>query len=441
MVRTPPPTQRGREVSGRHLTGHLAAAATNLAFKDDLTGLFNRRLLSHLFEHWWEELASEHQQMALLILDLDRFKAVNDTYGHLAGDVVLRRVAEILRHTFRGDDILVRFGGDEFVVLLPGAGREEAGVLAERARHALVTSSFTAPSAETVIEVPVSFSLGVASYPDDGELGEAILGRADERLYLDKRLRQPEVRERRWTPRRAVSLAGLAVVAAGAVLGLVYGLLPEPRPTLTVEDRAPSPSSSQWSRELALLVEIERLRFELDARVRRAETRPQPAADREDIAGLRRRLQMLEGQLGPEQGSPLPPTPSTTPPPIISPPPSDAPGEAPTVPAPPPAEPPTQPTSPVTTELPPQLLRFDRPAYPEVARRFGREATVDLRVRVDATGKVVAVTAVGAPIGLGFDEAARLAAFRAVYAPGTRNGVPVPMDTTLTVQFRIPDAR
>ena len=107
----------------------------------------------------------------------------------------------------------------------------------------------------------------------------------------------------------------------------------------------------------------------------------------------------------------------------------------------PPAELPSFPTPSFTTEVAPQLLRLERPSYPEVARRFGREAMVDLRVRVDATGKVVAVAAVGPPIGLGFDEAARLAAFRAIYAPGTRNGVPVPMDTTLTVQFRLGDTR
>lgn len=433
--------RRGREVSGRHLTGHLAEAASNLAFKDDLTGLFNRRLLSHLFEHWWEELATEHRQMALLILDLDRFKEVNDSYGHLAGDVVLRRVAEILRHTFRGDDILIRFGGDEFVVLLPGAGREEAGVLAERARHALVTSSFTAPAAGTLIQVPVSFSLGVASFPDDGALGETILARADERLYLDKRLRHPEAGERRWTLGRAALLSGLAVATVGAVLGLVMGLLPARRPTVTVEGRAPLQSSSQWSRELALLVEIERLRYELEARVRRAEVRPQPDADREDIEGLRMRLQQLEGQLDRGQGPLAPPTPDPIPPLVASPPPAGASEEASAIPMPPSAELPSHPTPSVTTELAPQLLRADRPSYPEVARRFGREAVVDLRVRVDATGKVVAVNAIGTPIGLGFDEAARLAAFRAIYAPGTRNGVPVAMDTTLTVQFRLGDTR
>jgi TonB family protein len=428
-------------VSGRHLTGHLAEVAADLVFKDDLTGLFNRRLLSHLFEHWWEELAGEHQRMALLILDLDRFKEVNDSYGHLAGDVVLRRVAEILRHTFRGDDILIRFGGDEFVVLLPGAGREEAGVLAERARHALATSSFTVPSAGTQIQVPVSFSLGVASFPDDGTQGEAVLGRADERLYLDKRLRHPEARPRRWTLGRAVLLAGLAVAAAGAVVGLLMVLRPALRPTVTVEGRAPIQSSSQWSRELALLVEIERLRFELDARVRRAEVRPQPDADREDIEGLRTRLLQLEGQLDRGQEPLAPPTPGPAPGLAASPPTSGPSEEASAAPAPPPAELPSHPTPSVTTELAPQLLRCDRPSYPEVARRFGREAVVDLRVRVDATGKVVSVATVGTPIGLGFDEAARLAAFRAIYAPGTRNGVPVPMDTTLTVQFRLGDTR
>ena len=436
-----PALHRGHEVSGRRLTGHLAEAATSLVFKDDLTGLFNRRLLSHLFEHRWEELATEHQRMALLILDLDRFKEVNDTHGHLAGDVVLRKIAEILRQTFRGDDILVRFGGDEFVVLLPGAGHEEAGVLGRRARNALAATSFTAPAGGALIEVPVSFSLGVASFPDDGESGEAILQRADERLYLDKRLRHAKVRERRWTLTRALLLAALAVAAGGAMMGLVIGLLPASRPTLTVEGSVPPQSSSQWSRELALLVEIERLRFELDARVKGAEAGPQPDTDREDIEGLRTRLQQLEGQLDRDQGDAAPSTASPVPPGVAATVPDVAPAATPGMPAPRPEELPSSPTPTAAMEVAPQLLRFDRPSYPEVARRFRREAVVDLRVRVDATGKVVAVATVGTPVGLGFDEAARQAAFRAIYAPGTRDGVPVPMDTTLTVQFRLGNTR
>lgn len=426
----------------RRLTGHLAEAAGDIAFKDDLTGLFNRRLLSHLLDHWWEELASEHGCMALLILDLDRFKEVNDSYGHLAGDTVLRAVADVLRHTFRANDILVRFGGDEFVVLLPGAGPEEAGILGERARHALAASTFKAPAGDTLIEVPVSFSLGVASFPRDGGLGAAVLQRADERLYLDKRTRHPGTGNRRWTPGRVFGMASLAALAMAALVALVLALRSTSQPSRTAASPTPLESSPQWSRELALLAEIERLRFELEARVRRAEDRPQPGTDREDIESLRSRLELLQGQLatGPARSaaSPIPrPLPAGPPGPQSEP----AATEGPTLPTPPTPEATTRVPPDATLAFAPQLLRFDRPAYPEMARRFQREAVVDLRVTVSASGKVVAVTPLGPPLGLGFDEAARQAAFRAVYTPGTRNGVPITMETNLSVQFRLAETR
>ncbi|HPS77011.1 MAG TPA: TonB family protein [Thermoanaerobaculaceae bacterium] len=426
----------------RHLTGHLAEAAGDLAFKDDLTGLFNRRLLSHLLDHWWDEMASEHGCMALLILDLDRFKEVNDSYGHLAGDTVLRTVAETLRRTFRANDILVRFGGDEFVVLLPGAGTEEAGVLGDRARHALAASTFKAPAGDALIEVPVSFSLGVASFPDDGGLGASVLQRADERLYLDKHTRHPGTRNRRWSLGRVVGMASLAVLAMAALVGLVLELRPASQPSRTAASPTRLESSPQWSRELALLVEIERLRFELEARVKRAEDRPQPEADREDIESLRSRLEQLQGQLATGQPSgAASPAPRPLPAGPHGPQSEPAAAEVPTLPTPPAPEAATRTTSDATLAIPPQLLRFDRPVYPEMARRFQREAVVDLRVKVSAAGKVVAVTPLGPPLGLGFDEAARLAAFSAVYAPGTRNGVPIPMETNLTVQFRLAETR
>ena len=109
-------------------------ATGELAWRDDLTGAWNRRYLRRLLTEEWPKLAAEGGAVTLLALDLDGFKPVNDTYGHAAGDRVLRWAAEELRRAFRESDRLIRYGGDEFVVVLSGVDGSEARDLAERAR-------------------------------------------------------------------------------------------------------------------------------------------------------------------------------------------------------------------------------------------------------------------------------------------------------------------
>lgn len=423
----------------RGLSARLQAAAGELAFKDDLTGLYNRRLLSHLFAHWWDELCSEHHRIALIILDLDGFKEVNDTLGHLAGDCVLRRTAELLRHTFRGGDVLVRFGGDEFVVLLPGAGQAEADSLGKRARDAVSGVAAREPSDGCAPPQPVSFSLGVAAFPEDGATGEEILARADQRLYTEKRSRRRLVRRGVPDSWRMALLLGLGSAVAAVLLALLLWLLPGAAPTMTVTPSSPGsglPSPTASAHELALLEEIARLRGELALRESRAVPGPSPVPGQTDTQELRARILQLEGQLGEERARPEPPATTAPAPPAVA---SEIPATPPPAreasPVPPAISPDPTPQAPV--EVAPRLIVHEVPVYPERARRFRREATVELRVTVDETGKVTRVRPIGTPIGLGFEEAARRAAFTALYAPGRRDGVPVTMDTTLNVVFRL----
>lgn len=426
-------------MSEMKISARLHAAAEDLAFRDDLTGLFNRRLLSHLFDHWWTDLMAEHGRLALLMLDLDGFKEVNDTRGHLAGDAVLRRTAEVLRHTFRGDDILVRFGGDEFVVLLPGAGQTEADRLGERARQALLESALGASDEVADGTPPVSFSLGVASFPEDGGTGEEVLEQADRRLYSEKRERRPAAPVRRAHWWRWFLLGGLALGAAGVLIVSRVFLFPPPPlpvapPRLTEPRLTPAVPSA---RELALLEEIVRLKQELAAReASDAAARP-PVRSISEAEDLRSRILELEGQLDQERLDSSLPTPT---------PPATAPTPRPTVGAEalatPPSEMPTTAPPPLTvSEIPPRLLRHEAPVYPERARQFRREATVEVRVTVDTNGRVIRTQIVGPPLGLGFEEAARRVALSAVYVPGTRAGEPVVMDTTLNVEFRLTPSR
>jgi TonB family protein len=414
------------------------------ALSDDLTGALNRRYLRELFEREWDALVAEHGRVALLVLDLDGFKPVNDRFGHLVGDAVLRAVSARLRSAFRDDDRLVRYGGDEFVVVLPGAGAVEARSLAERARDALADEAWADPATGRAVEPRVSFSIGVAAAPFDGANGDEVLAAADRRLYEEKgRRRSTRRKPRRRARALLAAMLAVTVVAAGVTLWRVLARPEVPDVGAVTPPRAFAPSDARR--------EVERLRAEVE-RLSSALARERSATDRERFERRIRELEtaLVEAERGEPRPAALPAAPAA-PQPVPSSSSSPA-GAAPAGRAPVPLEAGARSGVPVEAAAaeaaarapvlaPPQLVSHRSPVYPLVALERRLEATVELRLRVDEGGRVIGVEPVGPPKSFGFDEAARRAAFSAVYRPGTRDGVAVPMETTLTIRFVLGERR
>ena len=150
-----------------------------LSVTDDLTGLYNRRYLMDTLANELRRSRRLDHPCALLMADVDHFKEYNDTYGHLAGDDALLRIAAVLREATRDVDCAARYGGEEFVVLMPETKAPGAIEAAERIRTRLAT--------DERVGGKLSVSIGVAQFPDDGAAPEALLARADAALYRAKR--------------------------------------------------------------------------------------------------------------------------------------------------------------------------------------------------------------------------------------------------------------
>jgi diguanylate cyclase (GGDEF)-like protein len=164
---------------------------------DPLTGLPNTRFM---FMHLTRELARAERlesEVSLLVMDLNDFKDINDTYGHHIGDRALREVAQVLRAAIRPYDICVRYAGDEFIVVLAGCGRDEAEHKRTELQHVVDQLAFEPVPGR---QVALSISVGAAVFPHDGANYEALLAMADSRMYHYKNIRKRD------TP-RAVSAA------------------------------------------------------------------------------------------------------------------------------------------------------------------------------------------------------------------------------------------
>ena len=154
-----------------------------LANTDPLTDLYNRRVfLERLAEESARLARNDGQSTALLMIDLDNFKRVNDTYGHSTGDAVLRQFANIMRETVRTIDIAARLGGEEFAILLPNTTQEEAMCLAERLRKRIADTEFYYEKGV----VRMTISTGAALLTADDIEGDAVLNHADAALYEAK---------------------------------------------------------------------------------------------------------------------------------------------------------------------------------------------------------------------------------------------------------------
>ena len=157
-----------------------------LAITDGLTGLYNRRHFYELLEREVESVNRYGDYLSLIMLDIDDFKAYNDTYGHLIGDVLLRELVQLLARDIRKVDIAARYGGDEFVIFLPHTDKKQAVALAERIRISVEGHRFPG---EEGFSSKVTISLGVAACPEDAVESEAVVKAADMALLEAKKQR------------------------------------------------------------------------------------------------------------------------------------------------------------------------------------------------------------------------------------------------------------
>lgn len=152
------------------------------ATRDPLTGLSNRNHFQNEFRKFISIAARYNRPISIIMLDIDFFKKINDTYGHDVGDSVLKEVAKIIMHHVRNHDVAARFGGEEFVMLLPETAISGAVVVAERIRVALENKDFVPMGCHH----RVTISIGIGEYPSSGLEGDEIIKRADEALYQAK---------------------------------------------------------------------------------------------------------------------------------------------------------------------------------------------------------------------------------------------------------------
>jgi len=161
----------------------LLAETHRLARDDDLTSVMNRRSLMERLDGEMAQAARHGDIFAVVLCDVDGLKAVNDTAGHLAGNEVLTKVAHLMRETIRTEDVVARFGGDEFVLLLPRTGLLPAQALVGRIESRLREGTYHWAGRDHPLP---SVSFGIAWFPEDGRTDDALLARADERMYEDK---------------------------------------------------------------------------------------------------------------------------------------------------------------------------------------------------------------------------------------------------------------
>lgn len=162
----------------------LREALRNQSIRDPLTGLFNRRYLEETLEREIRRAVRAQQSLGLMMIDLDHFKKFNDTYGHEAGDIILRETAAFLARSVRAEDIVCRFGGEEFVVILPMANLQNTCTRAERIRLALRELGVLHQGHSLGI---ITASVGVAALPDHGRVRGPLLEAADAALYRAKK--------------------------------------------------------------------------------------------------------------------------------------------------------------------------------------------------------------------------------------------------------------
>jgi diguanylate cyclase (GGDEF)-like protein len=170
-----------------HRNHKFVVERMNDAVTDSLTGLHNQRFVPEHVERELHRAARSGDSVAIAVLDLDDFKHINDRIGHAAGDLALRRVAEVLKQVVRESDVCARYGGDEFVIVMPSCTAPDARRRMDEARRAVAASSI---DGQHKIDTSLSISAGIAVFPEDGNEFTTLFAVADSRMYECKRGRR-----------------------------------------------------------------------------------------------------------------------------------------------------------------------------------------------------------------------------------------------------------
>lgn len=155
-----------------------------LSNSDEMTGLANYRYFNEMLQKEVERALRYNRPLSLMMIDIDDFKACNDTYGHLAGDMVLKQIASLIKTTTRESDLVARYGGEEFTVILPETGEDEARVVAERIRDAVAKTKFTSDTSKVI--GPITITIGLSTLPQTATTKRDLLRTADFALYQGK---------------------------------------------------------------------------------------------------------------------------------------------------------------------------------------------------------------------------------------------------------------
>lgn len=162
----------------------LYTRTRELSVKDELTGINNRRYFQNMLQMEWKRALRFHRDLSLIMVDVDHFKAYNDTFGHIQGDQVLKQIGALLKKNLREVDTVARFGGEEFVLLLPDTDKRGAIAVAEKVRLLVEGHSFLTEDRRKTRRITIS--AGIASYPNDVEEMDDLIDHADIALYRAK---------------------------------------------------------------------------------------------------------------------------------------------------------------------------------------------------------------------------------------------------------------
>ncbi|TLN23610.1 sensor domain-containing diguanylate cyclase, partial [bacterium] len=167
------------------------AKIQEISITDELTGLYNARHILRILDREVERARRSGTNLSFIFFDMDRFKTVNDSFGHLVGSRLIGEVGQLISATIRKTDIAARYGGDEFVIILPNTSKEGAVVFAEKLRKVLNAKKFLS---EEGLEIKATASFGVATYPDDADSKLTLVSIADKLMYMVKETSRDGVR-------------------------------------------------------------------------------------------------------------------------------------------------------------------------------------------------------------------------------------------------------